>query len=201
MKNRFAFLLIALLAVGLMLPGFAFAGDIFHVNGKGAGAFWGEIDEETGAGSGVSVDVFQGSMQAPPGPGQKGTFLFGASWSYTPGPTPEDPGTYEEDWMLFEKIPNRDFSIARDLSSAALNTTVPMGPISISWTGTGELIKDSGNAHFHTPGFGYNSSWRGSWRDAAATGSVFGTDMGPANSAAIYSNRSSDIIIGEPFMP
>lgn len=194
--RKIVLLLITVMALSLVLPGAAMAGSIYHSKGKGVTADWSTYNEETGASSGVWLDVVQGTNQSPPGKPSKGTFVFGVKWAYAPGPTGEE-GTFTEDWWLFEQIPNADFVIARDLSSAVLDTVVPQGSLNVTWQGTGNLSKSSGNYHWRTPGMVNNGTYSGSWREGVAEGNVLGEDMGSSSWAGLYSNRSSDVMIGD----
>lgn len=107
-----------------------------------------------------------------------------------------------------------NLSVDRGLTSASVTASVALqtctvdrrgnptcvdagiGSVAASWTGQGDIIKQSGNFHVVSKGFTQNSHFRGSFRNATASGSLNGADIGGSQFFAdIFSSTSRDVFI------
>jgi hypothetical protein len=104
-------------------------------------------------------------------------------------------------------------TIAKKLNGASASATVPLtictadaewnytcvdggqATVSVSWTGLGDLEKSHGNYHQSSTGFTLNSHWKGTSRNAAASGQVNGVDLGTALYGTLSESKSGDIWI------
>jgi len=80
-------------------------------------------------------------------------------------------------------LTDETFQVNKELTSASLNATVLVindahdlfaydVDLALTWTGTGELVRQSDRFHFHASDFGFQSRSNGTFRDAVASGSV-----------------------------
>ncbi len=105
-----------------------------------------------------------------------------------------------------------DLSVARQLSSASADATVPLttctiehqslscvdggtATVSGSWTGQGDLVRVSNTQHVVSKGTTLNVHLQGSFRDASAGGQVNGDAAGTQLFAQIF-----DVNLGEVFV-
>jgi len=104
-------------------------------------------------------------------------------------------------------------TVAKKLASASASATVPLtictadeewtytcvdggtATVSASWAAAGDLERSHGNYHNFGFGFVLNSHWKGSNRNATATGLVDGADLGPSLYAGLNESKSGDIWI------
>jgi hypothetical protein len=64
-----------------------------------------------------------------------------------------------------------------------------------SWTGTGELVRVSETLRVSSKTFTEVSRFRGTFRDATATGGMNGTDFGTSQFADIFNASSADLFV------
>jgi hypothetical protein len=70
------------------------------------------------------------------------------------------------------------------------------GSVDASWTGQGDIIRINGVFHVGSKGFTQNSHFRGSFRNATASGSLNGAAIGGSQFFAdIFSTTSRDVFI------
>jgi hypothetical protein len=93
------------------------------------------------------------------------------------------------------------FQIPKDLTSAALNTTIEVFDfvsntsfpvdISVNWVATGEAVNERDHFMLRVGGFRINSSFAGTFRGATASGSVTagGTNFSP--NSAVFADLSA----------
>lgn len=71
-----------------------------------------------------------------------------------------------------------------------------IGTLAASWTGQGDLIRQSGSYHTVSKGFTDNYKFRGTYRDATATGSLNGTPIaGQLYWADLFNASSREVFI------
>jgi len=210
-KRLFIALVLALTLVALAVTS-TLAGDIIRFSGRFAEAFFFSTDGCIA----VFVGVFanDGTFQAPPGPGSSssGAGIFINEFNFCTGSSVFFSG--------FATLADADFRVSRDLTSATLNTTIPVEvfvcdefgctfvgtdvvDVDQTWTGTGTLSR--GNSHFHSssPNCIVNGHSNGSSRPAEASGSVTiaATDFtpNPTDSAFLSSTKDGTVQIGCEF--
>lgn len=105
-------------------------------------------------------------------------------------------------------------SIAKSLSSGSVAANISLvtctvdrrgnyacadsgiGTLAASWTGQGDLIRQSGSFHTVSKGFTNNYKFRGTFRNATATGSLNGTAIGgQLYFADLFSSSSREVFI------
>jgi hypothetical protein len=101
------------------------------------------------------------------------------------------------------------FQVSRKLTSATLKATVQVTDeisgststldIDLTWTGTGELVRETDRFHSHAPGVNFQSRFNGRFRDAEASGSVSLGGMNlaqqPSEFARIGSVKEGEVTI------
>lgn len=69
----------------------------------------------------------------------------------------------------------------------------------LTWSATADLTTQHSHDHFRSPGMRVNSQFKGEFRDAAATGSVFGKNIqftpGPSTTAQLQHNAFGSVTI------
>ncbi len=204
MRKRLFVVAVVLALILVALPVMsALAGNIFHFSGRSADAFFSSFDPSGCIGTFVSVFANDGRFQAPPGPGSSssGASIFIDQFDFCTGSSVFFFG--------FATLADADFRVSRGLTSARLNTTIPVvdpfgSPLDVdvdlTWTGTGDLSR--GNSHFHSqsPNCIVNGHSNGSFRFAEASGSVTiaAENFTPNSSdfAELFSARSGTVEIG-----
>lgn len=102
-----------------------------------------------------------------------------------------------------------NLSVDRALTSASVTASVAVttcivktcvdagiGSVVASWTGQGDIIRQSGSFHVVSKGFTETSKFRGTFRNATASGSLNGADIGGQPFFAdIFNSSSRDIFI------
>jgi hypothetical protein len=83
---------------------------------------------------------------------------------------------------LNESLPAGDFQVSRQLDWASLHTTIPVTDIlygnsfdvnvDVNWTGTSDIFRDHSNTNEIYPGCHILNRWKGSGRNADASGTV-----------------------------
>ncbi len=111
-------------------------------------------------------------------------------------------------------IPDSEFQIDNQLGSAALNSTVTVCEpqfggacfpvdLNLTWTGSGPLVKDRSVTHVEEPGCEIHSRFKGTSREAVATGTVVaqGTNFTPEPSvqAELAEFKSAFVMVGCEF--
>jgi hypothetical protein len=124
-------------------------------------------------------------------------FVFGTEVKFHDPPGPPTPVSFAEVGLLqFDDctgatlqaafgdatLTDEAFQVNRELSSATLNATVQVTDeitgststveVDLTWTGTGELVRETERFHSHAPGVNFQSRFNGRFRDAEASGSV-----------------------------
>jgi len=180
----------------------ASAGGNFKFRGDTADAFFSSFDGCIA--TDVGVFASDGISQSTPGPGgaSSGTNLFISQYDFC------------TDIQLlaaegFASLAGPDFQVSKRLDSATLNATVNVFDfvsntsfdvsVNLTWTGTGLLIRQSGNSHFDSPGCKIHSRFRGTFRSAEVSGSVSDgvTNYTPGTGGgSISSVKSGDLFIG-----
>jgi len=104
---------------------------------------------------------------------------------------------------------NPNFQVRKDLTSAALNTTISVTDlvsgntfnvaVNLTWTSTSATSHELSNFHLHTPGFTENAHFNADFRYATASGTVSDgtTNFTPAQSvfAQTLSAKTGDVTI------
>ncbi len=202
-KRLFVALVLALTLVALAVTS-ALAGDIIRFSGQFAEAFFFSTDGCIATFVGVFAD--DGKFQAPPGPGSSssGAGIFISQFDCNTG--------MSFDAFGFASLADPDFQVSRGLTSARLNTTIPVFildssvpvanvDIDLTWTGISGLSRGNSHTHFSSPNCIINSRFNGKFRSAEASGSVSiegATNFTPAPSefAMLSSTKSGTVEIG-----
>jgi hypothetical protein len=74
-------------------------------------------------------------------------------------------------------------------------TDAGIGLLVASWTGQADIIRQSGTFHATSKTFTESGQFRGSFRNATATGSLNGVGFGSQFFADIFSSTSRDVFI------
>jgi hypothetical protein len=210
--------LVALAALLLTAMPVAAAGNAFHFSATGNGA---EAGWTTLPADGIPVtnvvytDTFLfTSEQAVKSDGEVFTdkFLFIDQFSYKI----DRRGNFIFVGETFGFAGGGDvtLSVDRQLTSASVTASVALqtctvdrrgnftcadagiGSVAASWSGQGDIIRQSGTFHVGSKGFTQNSQFRGSFRNATASGSLNGADIGGSQFFAdIFSSTSRDVFI------
>lgn len=183
----------------------ASAGGVFKFRGEGASAIFSSVDTSGCVWTDVYVNADEGIFQSPPGRGgaSSGVGLFISQYDSC-------TGTQLLAAEGFASLGDPDFQVFGRLSSATLSATVNVYDyvsntsfdifIDLTWTGTGDVNRQSSHSHFDSPGCKFNSRFIGSFRPAVATGSVSDglTNYTPDPSLGydIYSAKSGEVFIG-----
>ena len=69
------------------------------------------------------------------------------------------------------------------------------GEVEASWTATGPLARVSQSFHFVSKEFTENNRFKGTMRDANATGSIDGASVGDLNFADIFNATNRDVAV------
>ncbi len=67
--------------------------------------------------------------------------------------------------------------------------------VSAVWTGQGELVRSHGNFHSVSKIFTANNHFRGTYRNASATGQINGSSLGVSLYGQLFNSKSSDVSI------
>jgi len=205
--------LVALAALLLPAMPVAAAGNAFHFSATGQGA---EAGWTTFPADGIPVtnvvytDTFLFTAeQAFTADGEvfSDKFLFIDQFSYKF----DRSGNFIFVSQTFGFAGGSDVSLSVDskLTSASVTASVALttcnnrrcadagiGSVVASWTGQGDLIRSNGVSHFGSPGSTQNSHFRGSFRNATASGSLNGVAIGGSPFVAdIFSSTSKDVFI------
>ena len=110
-------------------------------------------------------------------------------------------------------VGDASLTIDKKLARASASATVPLtictadaewnytcvdggqATVNASWIGVGDLEKSHGNYHSSSTGFTLNSHWKGTYRNATASGQVNGVDLGTALYGSLFESKSGDIWI------
>lgn len=179
MKN--AIKLLVVLALALAVFGqyeTASAGGMFRFRGQVADASFTSFDPSGCIQTDVGVFPSEGVSGSPPGPGGSGSGvgMFISVFDHC-------NGTQLLAADGFTELPDPEFQVFGQLESATLNATVPLfdfvsgTEFSVSvvliWTGNGPLTRESGSFRSHSPGCSFHSRFRGTFRPAYISGSVW----------------------------
>jgi hypothetical protein len=175
MHKRLITAVVVILALLFTFPTSAVAGENTRFRGQTAEASF--FADDGCVATGASVYVVDGHSQNPPGSGDRYSYVSVWLWGY-------DYCNWQE---LFggggsTTLAPGEFQIDRKLSSASLITTVEVWDwmtdtlmtitVDLTWTGTGDLERGSYTSHHVSSGYKVHSRFRGTFRDATATGSV-----------------------------
>jgi len=165
----------------LTLPTPARAADSFNFRGRFANAVFRSTDPTGCIVTVVFVTVTEGRLHNPPGPPS-------ASVATDPVATvriAQDDYCTSAYLHAFGEatLTDETFQVNKELTSASLNATVLVindahdlfaydVDLALTWTGTGELVRQSDRFHFHASDFSFQSRSNGTFRDAVASGSV-----------------------------
>ena len=183
----------------------ASAGGVFKSRGKGASAIFSSVDASGCVFTDVFVNPNEGFFQAPPGPGGTSSGVLLAISQYD-----ACAGVQLLAAEGFAPLGDPDFQVFGNLESATLNATVNVFDfvtgtsfdvfVSLTWTATGPVNRQSSHSHFDSPGCKVNSRFIGSFRGAVATGSVSdgSTNYTPEPSLGfdIFKAKSGEVVIG-----
>jgi len=204
-KKLLIAVILALYIAAFILPTSASAGDNFKFSGNSVDAFFETFDESGCVGTFVFVFANKGKFQSPPGPGSTSGFaeIFIDQFDFC-----------SETSLLSASggisLDNGAFQIDRSLTSASLNTTIRVFDfisgtefdvnIDLAWVGVGDLSRSTFHSHFKSPGCAINERFRGSFRSAQASGTVFdgGTNFtpNPTDAAGLFSTSNGTLFIG-----
>lgn len=193
------------------------AGNAFHfsVKGPGAEAFWSTFPTEGKPEPGVVyTDTFlQTADQAVREDGTRfdDKFLFIDQFSYKF----DRRGNFifVSETFGFAGGDDVDLTVdARKLTAASVTANVALATctedhgelacvdagtatVRAAWTGTGEPVRVSQTIRINSKSFTEVLNFRGTFRDAAATGGMNSTDFGPALFADIFNASSADLSV------
>jgi hypothetical protein len=169
--------LIAAALAALVLPSTALAVENYHFRGKTA---WGNSYSIDATGC-ISTSVYffatEDRFQDPPGPPADSAAASIGIFQW-------NECTYETLTCLYASValPNDAFSLANNLASATLNTTLQAyncstgdtQPVSvaITWTGEGDVFRGNSHSSYHYPGYRVSYRSNGQSRSATPSGSV-----------------------------
>ena len=193
------------------------AGNAFHfsVKGPGAEAFWSTFPTQGDPQPGVVyTDTYlQTAAQAVREDGTRfdDKFLFIDQFSYKF----DRRGNFIFVSETFGFASGNDVNLtvdARRLTTASVTATVALttcteehgefvcvdagtATVHAAWTGTGELLRVSDTFRVTSKTFTEVSRFRGTFRDATATGGLNGTDFGTSQFADIFNASSADLFV------
>ena len=193
------------------------AGNAFHfsVKGPGAEAFWSTFPTQGEPQPGVVyTDTYlQTAAQAVRQDGTRfdDKFLFIDQFSYKF----DRRGNFIFVSETFGFASGNDVNLtvdARRLTTASVTATVALttcteehgefvcvdagtATVHAAWTGTGELLRVSDTFRVTSKTFTEVSRFRGTFRDATATGGLNGTDFGTSQFADIFNASSADLFV------
>jgi hypothetical protein len=193
------------------------AGNAFHfsVKGPGAEAFWSTFPTQGEPEPGVVyTDTYlQTAAQAVREDGTRfdDKFLFIDQFSYKF----DRRGNFIFVSETFGFASGNDVNLtvdARRLTTASVTATVALttcteehgefvcvdagtATVHAAWTGTGELLRVSDTFRVTSKTFTEVSRFRGTFRDATATGGLNGTDFGTSQFADIFNASSADLFV------
>jgi hypothetical protein len=193
------------------------AGNAFHfsVKGPGAEAFWSTFPESGTPEPGVVyTDTFlQTAAQAVREDGTRfdDKFLFIDQFSYKF----DRRGNFIFVSETFGFAGGNDVNLSVNtpsLTSASVTATVALttcteehgefvcvdagtATVHAAWTGTGELVRVSETFRANSKSFTEVFRFRGTFRDASATGGMDGTDFGTSLFADIFNASSADLFV------
>jgi|RhiMetdeSRZDD1v2_1073273.scaffolds.fasta_scaffold1026006_1 hypothetical protein len=193
------------------------AGNAFHfsVKGPGAEAFWSTFPTQGEPQPGVVyTDTYlQTAAQAVREDGTRfdDKFLFIDQFSYKF----DRRGNFIFVSETFGFASGNDVNLtvdARRLTTASVTATVALttcteehgefvcvdagtATVHAAWTGTGELLRVSDTFRVTSKTFTEVSRFRGTFRDATATGGLNGTDFGTSQFADIFNASSADLFV------
>ena len=183
----------------------AWAADIFKSKGLGVEAYFSSVDPSGCVVTDVGVFSRDETLQNPPGSGNPSSwvFLYIAQNDYCNGVQL----VYAEG---FTSIANADLQVSRRLDWATLATTVNVYDyasgtsydvyVDLTWQGSGPQTRQSSHFHSHSPNCNINSRFNGTFRSAAASGSVSDGTMNftpePAYDARLFSVKTGDVFVG-----
>jgi hypothetical protein len=193
------------------------AGNAFHfsVRGPGAEAFWSTFPTQGAPEPGVVyTDTYlQTAAQAVREDGTRfeDKFLFIDQFSYTV----DRRGNFVFVSETFGFASGADVNLtvdARRLTAASVTANVALttcteergefvcvdagtATVHAAWTGTGELVRVSETFRATSKTFTEVFRFRGTFRDATATGGMNGTDFGTSQFADIFNASSADLFV------
>lgn len=198
----------SLLAIGLVLgfaPGARAEVTVDRVTGDGAFAEFHYSDGDTVTFVSVTTSAQQTLRPPQPGGPKDSPLTTVAILRFN--------ATTGENLILASgSTTTQTFTIERDMSSARLVAVVNVKdsvlgtrydvPIDLTWTATGELVRDQSQSHFNEQGLVVNAHFVGSHRSAAVAGTVIarGANVTPggAQMAEIQSNNSGSVMVQVP---
>ncbi len=203
MKASLKFMIILALVLGVFGQATtAPAAEKFSWKGPGAEAFFSSSDGCVL--TEVSLFSRDETFKNPPGRPSEGSFVSLGIFQYD----------FCTDQLLtdasgFTWIGSSDLQVARRLAGATLNTTVSVYNwvsdtwhdvyIDLSWTATGPAVRQSSSFRSHAPDCKYHSRFRGSFRPADVTGSIWldSTNLTPETGwGSVFDSQGSDQFIG-----
>jgi len=92
-------------------------------------------------------------------------------------------------------IPDKDFVLDKNLDTAKLHTAVAEGRIDVEWSATGAISKSRSKSMYQSDHMKWMWQDSGSWRQAAATGTILGKRF-DATWGHLFTNRSMSMSIG-----
>lgn len=202
MKSNIVSVVFALSLAHFALPTTARAGDIFHLRGETAQAFF--TRTEGCIVTSVFLAATQGRFQSPPGPGNSQSNAFAGISQYNTCTTTPVMSAFGS-----RPLPTGAFEVTGRLESATLNTVIrmqnfPSGTtldlsVALTWTGSGELSHGTNHSHLNSPGLNINNHSSGFSRPAVASGTVSDGStnhaQGPSAFATIQKTQSGMVTI------
>jgi hypothetical protein len=206
MKTAYRTLAIFVLALGTISQHTtASAVEMFKFNGLGANASFSSVDP-----SGcilTNVDVFTAEAMIKVHPGKRGPFssvnIFLSQHDLC-----TDTAVLAAEGVA--DLAEPDLQISSKLHSATLNTTITVlnsltgnsfdVAIDLAWTGIAPVTREHSNFHFGDQTCRFHNRFKGTFRAAEASGSVFNGTMNftpePSVGALLVSSNSQDMAIG-----
>lgn len=204
--------LVALVALLLAAMPVAAAGNAFHFSatGKGAEAGWSTLpaygipvtnvvytdtfvfasedaftsDGEVFSDKFVFIDQFSYKFD------RRGNFIFVSdTFGFAGG---SDVNLAVDSKLLSASV---TASVALQTCTERQCTDAGIGLLVASWTGQGDIIRQSGTFHVTSKTFTQSGQFRGSFRNATATGSLDGAGFGSLFFADIFSSTSRDVFV------
>jgi hypothetical protein len=177
--KRFALALAAVVsALVVAFPAYAAPADTIHFSFRGpsADAFFTSIDPSGCIQTDVTVFAVDGRFKQDGAPQVESSAFVGISRFDV------CTGTLLLDAFGSATLAPTEFVVDRELTSAALETTVTVTDfvsgtsfpveMAVSWTGTGATFRQKTHSQIKTPGFMQTSRFDGTFREAAASGTV-----------------------------
>lgn len=183
----------------------ASAGGVFKFRGEGASAIFSSVDTSGCVWTDVYLNADEGISQSPPGRGNasSGVGLFISQYDICANiqllAADGFASLAEPDFRVFGKLSSATLAATVNVYDYMSNTSFDVY-VDLTWTGTGDINRQSSHTHFDSPGCKFNSRFIGSFRPAVATGSVSDgfTNFTPDPSLGydIYSAKNGEVVIG-----